>query len=189
MGMGMGMGIPTPMIDRGGVENVPAALFGPRMDGAAKWPRILFVCLGNICRSPTAHGVFRAKARLAGAQVTTDCAGTGDWHIGQPPDPRALRAARERGYDLSDLRARQFLPEDFGKFDLILAMDRANLRDIEAQRPKGSTTPAHLFGLYLDEQGRDIPDPYLSGGFDSVLTMIEQCADGLVREIGGPGTG
>lgn len=187
--MGMGMGTPAQMIDRGGDENVPAALSGPRSDGAGAGPRILFVCLGNICRSPTAHGVFRTKVRSAGVQVTTDCAGTGDWHIGQPPDPRALRAARERGYDLSDLRARQFLPEDFGRFDLILAMDRANLRDIEAQRPNGSTTPVHLFGSYLDRQGQDIPDPYLTGGFDSVLTMIEQCADGLARQVGGTGTG
>ncbi len=146
-------------------------------------PRILFVCLGNICRSPSAHGVFRAKAQAAGLEVVTDCAGTGDWHIGQPPDARAMRAARARGYDLSDLRARQFRPEDFTKFDLILAMDRRNLRTIETQRPDGSPTPVRLFRALAEPSETEIPDPYMTGVFDDVLTLIEACAEALIEDI------
>ena len=145
--------------------------------------RILFVCLGNICRSPSAHGVFRAKARAAGLEVVTDCAGTGDWHIGQPPDARAMRAARARGYDLSDLRARQFRPEDFADFDLILAMDRSNQRAIEAQRPQGNSTPVRLFRSLAEPTQSDVPDPYLTGGFDDVLTLIESSAAALVEDV------
>lgn len=146
-------------------------------------PRILFVCLGNICRSPSAHGVFRAKARAAGLAVVTDCAGTGDWHIGQPPDPRAQAAAQARGYDLSDLRARQFRAADYSDFDLILAMDRNNQRDIEALRPAGNATPVRLFRSLGGAPGDDVPDPYMTGGFDSVLDLIEDCADALLAEV------
>lgn len=146
-------------------------------------PRILFVCLGNICRSPTAHGVFRARAQDAGFAVTVDSAGTGDWHIGSPPDRRSVQAAAQRGYDISDLRARQFTMQDFADFDLILAMDRANLRDINALRPKGDATPVRLFLDYADRPGQDVPDPYLQGGFDQVLKLIETGADGLITAL------
>ncbi len=145
--------------------------------------RVLFVCLGNICRSPTAHGVFRAKARAAGLEVVTDCAGTGDWHIGSPPDLRAQHSAAARGYDLSDLRARQLSTDDFARFDLILAMDQTNLRDIEARRPPGNTVPARLFRTLINDAARDVPDPYLTGDFDGVLGLIEHCADALLRDL------
>ncbi len=146
-------------------------------------PRVLFVCLGNICRSPTAHGVFRAKARAAGLEVITDCAGTGNWHIGSAPDRRAQRSAAARGYDLSDLRARQFIPADYERFDLILAMDRTNLRDLEAQRPQGNNIPVRLFRSRIKTDATDIPDPYFNDNFDEVLAMIELCADALVKDL------
>lgn len=144
---------------------------------------ILFVCLGNICRSPTAHGVFRAKAQAAGVTVAVESAGTGGWHIGDAPDPRALRAAALRGYDLSDLRAQQFTPQDFDRFDLILAMDGANLRTITARRPAGNTTPVTLFLDLLGQQNTDLPDPYYEGGFDQVLDLIERGSDALIAQI------
>lgn len=145
--------------------------------------RILFVCLGNICRSPSAHGVFRAKAQDAGLSVTVDSAGTGGWHIGDPPDPRAIRAAHARGYDLSGLRARQFTAQDFAGFDLIFAMDRSNLRNIEAQRPRGHDTPARLLLSLLDQPDRDLADPYYDNSFDSMLDLVEHASDALVQTL------
>lgn len=145
--------------------------------------RVVFVCLGNICRSPTAHGIFRDKAAQAGLNVVIDSAGTGDWHIGSAPDNRAVRAAQSRGYDLSDLRARQFSPADFTDYDLIFAMDRANLRAIEAQRPNGNTTPVALFLDLIGQHDSDVPDPYLDGAFDHVLDLIEQGTDMLVSRM------
>lgn len=148
--------------------------------------KILFVCLGNICRSPTAEGVFRHKLRQAGweGRVEVDSAGTGDWHCGNPPDRRACQAAARRGYRLDALRARQVVAEDFRRFDLILAMDRHNLAHLQALRPAGSDAQLDLFlaryGLPVDE----VPDPYYGGpeGFDAVLDLIEQAADALLRE-------
>jgi len=145
--------------------------------------RILFVCLGNICRSPSAHGVFRAKARAAGLSITIDSAGTGSWHIGNPPDKRALKAAAARGYDLSDLRARQLTAADFSNFDRLYAMDRSNLRAIEALRPKGNTTQAVLFLDLLDQPQSDVPDPYYDNSFDHMLDLIERGADALVQDL------
>ncbi len=142
--------------------------------------RILFVCLGNICRSAAAEGVFR---RIA-PQVETDSAGTGHWHVGEPPYGPMQDAARARGYDLSDLRARQFRPADFERFDLIIAMDDANMRDIEAQRPAENTTPVRLFTDYAPEAGMDhVPDPYYTRDFNGALDLIEQAAQGLNRVI------
>ena len=100
--------------------------------------RLLFVCLGNICRSPAAEGVMRARAEAAGLPVTLDSAGTGDWHAGDPPDRRMTAAARKRGIDLTGLRARQVRPRDFEAFDLVLAMDRANLDALSRLRPAPS---------------------------------------------------
>lgn len=142
--------------------------------------RILFVCLGNICRSAATEGVFR---RIA-PQVETDSAGTGHWHVGEPPYGPMQDAARARGYDLSDLRARQFRPADFERFDLIIAMDDANMRDIEAQRPAENTTPVRLFTDYAPEAGMDhVPDPYYTRDFNGALDLIEQAAQGLNRVI------
>lgn len=147
--------------------------------------RILFVCLGNICRSPTAEGVFTALAAKAGATVEVDSAGTGDWHVGDPPDARAQAEAAGRGYDLSVLRARQAVAADFARFDLILAMDRANLAALERMRPAGSATPVRLFLDYADGPRDEVPDPYYEGGFDLVLDLIEDASTGLLARLAG----
>lgn len=149
---------------------------------------VLFVCLGNICRSPTAHGVFAAQAAEAGLadRVRVDSAGTGAWHLGEPPDARAAAAARSRGYDLSQLRARQVDPADFERFDYILAMDRSNLSHLEAMCP--AAFQGHL-GLFLDFHPRppfrEVPDPYYGGdkGFEDVLDLVEAAGEGLLRVL------
>ena len=142
--------------------------------------RILFVCLGNICRSPAAEGVFRTLA----PHIETDSAGTSDWHVGEPPYGPMQQAARARGHDLSDLRARQLHTGDFEAFDLIIAMDTANLREIEAQRPHGNATPVRLFTEYAPESGADhVPDPYYTRDFDGTLDLIEQAAQGLRKTL------
>ena len=149
--------------------------------------RVLFVCLGNICRSPTAEGVFRHKLQAAGLaqQVEVDSAGTGDWHVGKAPDTRTQLAARRRGYALDGLRARQVAVSDFHHFDLILAMDQNNLADLRSLRPANACADLDLFlrryALALDE----VPDPYYGGesGFEQVLDLIEQSCDGLLLEI------
>ncbi|WP_459703153.1 low molecular weight protein-tyrosine-phosphatase [Stutzerimonas marianensis] len=148
--------------------------------------RILFVCMGNICRSPTAEAVVRAKLDEAGLadRILIDSAGTGDWHVGKAPDPRACEAAACRGYDLSALQARQVSPDDFHQFDLILAMDHDNLARLQAQRPGDARAEVDLllrrYGAEVDE----VPDPYYGGaeGFEYVLRLIEQAADGLLAE-------
>ncbi|UTW08392.1 low molecular weight protein-tyrosine-phosphatase [Pseudomonas benzenivorans] len=151
--------------------------------------RVLFVCLGNICRSPTAEGVFRHKLREAGleARVEVDSAGTGDWHVGKAPDTRTRLAAQRRGYDLSALRARQVALDDFSRFDLILAMDGSNLSHLQRLRPPGGAAELDLllrrYQLALDE----VPDPYYGGedGFEQVLDLIEQASDALLCELKG----
>ncbi|GEK47339.1 low molecular weight phosphotyrosine protein phosphatase [Halomonas pacifica] len=149
--------------------------------------RVLFVCLGNICRSPTAEGVFRQRLGAAGLaeRVDVDSCGTAGWHIGKAPDPRTRAAAATRGYDLAALRARQLHDDDFHAFDYLLAMDHANLAELEARRP--ADCRAHL-GLFLDfagSPGQAVPDPYYGGaeGFDRVLDLVEAAADGLVAEL------
>lgn len=138
--------------------------------------RILFVCLGNICRSPSAEGVFRSLM----PEAKTDSAGTASWHVGNPPYGPIQAAARARGYDLSDLRARQFVPADFGRFDLIIAMDADNRDAIEAQRPAGSDTPVCLLTDFAPASGMDhVPDPYYTRDFDGALDLIEEAAEGL----------
>jgi protein-tyrosine phosphatase len=141
--------------------------------------RILFVCLGNICRSPAAEGVVRAMARSRGLELSVDSAGTGDWHLGRPPHPPMVAAARARGWDLSSLRARRIDPADFARFDLILGMDRANLAGIERLRPAGSATPVRLF---LGEA--EVPDPYFDDSFDAALDLIEAGAARLLDQLG-----
>ena len=142
--------------------------------------RVLFVCLGNICRSPTAEAVFRKAA----PEAMTDSAGTSDWHIGKPPYGPAIAAAEARGIAMSDLRARQFSMGDFNAFDLIIAMDSQNLADIEALRPAGVGTPVRLMLDYLPEAGtRDVPDPYYTRDFDGTLDLIEAACAALAEEI------
>ncbi|WP_454255767.1 low molecular weight protein-tyrosine-phosphatase [Pseudomonas sp. Marseille-Q8238] len=151
--------------------------------------RVLFVCLGNICRSPTAEGVFRQRLQKAGldAHVLVDSAGTGDWHVGKAPDRRTTLAAQQRNYDLSTLRARQFAVEDFSRFDLILAMDHSNLRNLQALRPDTATAELDLFLRRYQLELDEVPDPYYGGadGFEQVLDLIEQASDALLAEVRG----
>ncbi len=150
--------------------------------------RILFVCLGNICRSPTAEVVFRAAARRAGLGnvLTIESAGTGDWHVGNPPDYRSIDHAARRGYDLSMLRARQVKVADFDRYHWILPMDRAILSDLVAMRPAHFS--GHL-GLFLDlapQLGvRDVPDPYDEGpeGFEMTLDLIERGSEAFAARL------
>lgn len=143
--------------------------------------RILCVCLGNICRSPTAEAVLRKKG--AGA-ITVDSAGTGGWHIGDPPYPPAIKAAAKRGYDLHDLRGRKVTADDFDNFDLILAMDAQNQDDLEALRPKGNATPVKLIMDFAPNLGTDeVPDPYYTGDFDHALDLIETAAEALLQSF------
>ena len=148
---------------------------------------ILFVCLGNICRSPTAEGVFRRLAEQEGLldQLMIDSCGTGSWHIGKQPDGRAMAAASRRGVDLSGLRARQFEPSDLDRFEYIVTMDRANLADIrDVWRQNGGTEP-RLFLDYSRAGVDEVPDPYYGGedGFEQVLDLIEDASEGLLRDI------
>ena len=133
------------------------------------------LCLGNICRSPTAEAVMRAKAAERGLAVEVDSAGTGGWHVGEPPDRRAQAAARSRGLDISGLRARQLSRADFRSFDLILAMDGTNLSDAARLAPHDGRARLTTF---LDEAGLggDVPDPYYTGQFDAVLDLIEDAS-------------
>lgn len=154
--------------------------------------RVLFVCTGNICRSPTAEGVFRRAVEAAGlaAVVETDSAGTHGYHIGAAPDPRTVAAARARGVDLSALRARKVVAADFERFDLILAMDEAHHRHLAAQRPPGARAALALFLDFHPVHGeKDVPDPYYGGpaGFEQVLDLIEAAMPHLLKELV-PGT-
>ncbi len=149
---------------------------------------VLFVCTGNICRSPTAEGVFRHFVQVAGLadQFQIESAGTSSAHVGEPPDSRSQRAARQRGYDLSAQRARQVQRDDFHRFDLILAMDAGHLRQLQRMAPKGSPAKLALFLDYAPNQPvRDVPDPYYGGpdGFSQVLDLIEAGAEGVLRAI------
>ncbi|MBO9444421.1 low molecular weight protein-tyrosine-phosphatase [Ruegeria sp. R14_0] len=144
--------------------------------------RILFVCLGNICRSPAAEGVFRARA----PHHTIDSAGTSGWHIGDPPYGPMQKAALARGIRLDDLRARQFVAADFNRFDLIIGMDADNIADIEALRPAGNQTPVSLMTDFAPQSGADhVPDPYYTRDFDGALDLIEIAVEGLDAHLRG----
>lgn len=150
--------------------------------------RVLMVCLGNICRSPTAEGVLRAKLSMAGLAdlVEVDSAGTGSWHVGEPPDRRSQLHARRRGYELSGLRARTVVREDFERFDLLLAMDEDNLAVLEAMCPRASAAELELLMAYSPRPlGLVVPDPYSgdASGFDRVLDLVEPACDGLVGRL------
>ena len=142
---------------------------------------VLVVCTGNICRSPTGEGVLRALAKKRGldGRLRIASAGTHDYHVGEAPDPRTLRHAHKRGYDLSAQRAQQVAPEHFEQFDYILAMDRGHLRELRAIAPQGGRA---RLGMFLEAsarwKGEDVPDPYYGGadGFEQVLDMVEEAA-------------
>lgn len=149
--------------------------------------RVLFVCTGNICRSPLAQGVFEDVLRREGLEnkVFVDSAGTGSWHVGEPPDERAQRSARLRGLDLGSQRARRLRPEDCGRFDYILFMDEENRRLVEPLCKDG-TAEVRLFLDYAPEfPQREIPDPYYGGreGFELVMDLVEAASEGLLEDI------
>ncbi|MEM8798930.1 MAG: low molecular weight protein-tyrosine-phosphatase [Pseudomonadota bacterium] len=155
--------------------------------------RLLFVCLGNICRSPIAEGLAREKAaeRAAGAgvRIETDSAGTGSWHVGHSPDQRMQATARGHDVDISDLRARRVTPADFHRFDYIFAMDGQNLKDLQAMRPDGSHAKLSLFLEVLPETKRgdapEVPDPYYGeeDGFEQVYSLVDRAAEALIDNI------
>jgi len=150
--------------------------------------RVLFVCLGNICRSPTAEGVLRDLAAREAPQLRldVDSAGTADYHIGAPPDPRTQSAARARGIDLSGLRARQIEGRDFERFDYILAMDEDNLVQLERLRPRDAHAQLQLFMSYAPQLGqREVPDPYYGGpqDFEAVLDLTSAAARGFIAAL------
>ena len=148
--------------------------------------RILFFCMGNICRSPTAEGVMRAKLAAAGLDVEVDSAGTHGWHVGDPPDDRSQAHALRRGYDLSRLRARQLVADDFTRFDLVLGMDADNIARAAQLCPPGERHRLKLLLDYAPQAGkRHVPDPYDGGdaGFEEVLDLVEAACDGLVAML------
>lgn len=150
--------------------------------------RVLFVCMGNICRSPTAEGVFRHQLREAGLEdrIIADSAGTHAYHIGSPPDPRSRQAAARRGIEIGDLRARVVVPEDFARFDYIVAMDANNLSALQSLRGPDSRAQVGLLMDFADPAyPREVPDPYYGGrhGFEMVLDMVENGCRGLLQEI------
>ena len=152
--------------------------------------KILFVCTGNICRSPTAEGVFRHMVEDAGLgkAIATDSAGTHGYHIGDPPDHRSSAAAAARGFDLTALRARKVTARDFHDFDLILAMDQGHLSHLAAMRPKDGTADLKLFlDFHPSTRAKDVPDPYYGGpeGFTEVLDMVEATSKALLAHAKG----
>ena len=152
---------------------------------------VLFVCTGNICRSPSAEGVARKLLIDAGldARVAVDSAGLGGWHVGEPPDPRAIESARRRGYDLSAQRARQFGRADFDDFALIVGMDRGHVAQLRTRRPRGAAGEVRLFLEFLavDDPGfgDDVPDPYYGGmaDYELSLDLIERGLPGLIETL------
>jgi protein-tyrosine phosphatase len=156
---------------------------------ATEYPRyrVLFVCMGNICRSPTAEAVLREFARReAGLTIEVDSAGTHGYHRGDPPDERAIVAARRRGFDLSELRARVVEAEDFERFDLVLAMDVPVFDHLHSIAPRQHAARVKLFLEFAPALGRrDVPDPYYGGaaGFEEVLDLVEEGARGLLAAL------
>ncbi|MCP4471920.1 MAG: low molecular weight phosphotyrosine protein phosphatase [Gammaproteobacteria bacterium] len=149
--------------------------------------KVLFVCMGNICRSPTAHGVFQAivDEEGLGDAILVDSAGTHSYHVGSPPDMRSQATARERGLDLSGLRARRFVSADFVEFDYLLGMDAGNIADMHAIRPDDAHARLQFMLEYSDRyQQKEVPDPYYSDeGFDLVFDMVDDASRGLLRHI------
>jgi len=150
-------------------------------------PSVLFVCLGNICRSPLAEGVMRARSAAAGLSLVLDSAGTGDWHIGRPPDRRSVAVARAAGIDISALRARQVNPRDFQTFSHVVAMDRSNLADLRRLAPPGGRASLSLLLDHAGDAGRarDVPDPYYGGpeDFEHCLALVEAGVAGLIARL------
>ncbi len=154
----------------------------------SKKVKVLFVCMGNICRSPTAHGVFRKLVKLADIEhlIEIDSAGTHSYHTGKAPDPRAQQVAQARGYELSDLQARRVTARDCERFDYVVAMDEENLMKLEELCPEGHEHKLCLLLDFLpDSPLREVPDPYYGGmrGFERVLDLVEDASKGLLMHI------
>ena len=150
--------------------------------------KVLFVCMGNICRSPTAHGVFRALVEKEGLSqaVEIDSAGTHAYHVGSAPDSRAQATAQERGIDISDLVARRVEPDDFDLFDFVVAMDQDNYMSLSEICPDQHVDKIYMFMDFADHmRTREVPDPYYGGpsGFDRVFDLVEAASEGLLQEI------
>jgi protein-tyrosine phosphatase len=152
--------------------------------------RVLMVCMGNICRSPTAEGVLRHKLAAAGLarRVVVDSAGTHGYHVGAPPDERSQQHARQRGYDLSAQRARRLVADDLQRFDFVLVMDQDNLHEVQALAAEPGVRPhaaVHKLLHFAGRSGADVPDPYYGGdaGFEQVLDLVEMACDGLVAHL------
>jgi protein-tyrosine phosphatase len=155
---------------------------------ASKKTRVLMVCLGNICRSPTAEAMLRKKAHDAGLdrRIEVDSAGTADYHVDSPPDRRAIAHGERRGLAMQHLRGRQVSREDFDRFDHVLAMDEDNLMNLRRLRPDGSHAKVALLLSYAPKAGaREVPDPYYGGpdGFETVLDLVEAAADGFIASV------
>ncbi len=148
---------------------------------------ILFVCLGNICRSPLAEGVFRAEWQRAGTTALLEIAsaGTGGWHVGSPPDARSVAIAAHYGIDISRQRARQIETPDFTRYDIILGMDRSNVAALRAMAPAAGRADIHLFMQFALGEMRDVPDPYYGGpdGFADVYRMIRTASERLAERL------
>ena len=148
--------------------------------------RVLFVCMGNICRSPIAQGVFENVARREGLEneIFVDSAGTGNWHVGSPPDERAMKSARLRGLDISAQRARQISRDDCENFDYILTMDEENYHMVSSLC-RGSAVVRPFLDFAADSPEREVPDPYYGGpdGFERVMDLVEEASEGLLEDI------
>ena len=157
------------------------------MNASPKSIKVLMVCLGNICRSPTAQGIFEKYVEESHLKqhIEVDSAGTGNWHIGESPDIRSLKAAARRGYDISGQRARQIEPDDYTRFDYILAMDIMNLKELERDCPPRFRQNLRLFMTFGDFDYNSVPDPYHSGpdGFELVLDLVEEASQNLLDYI------
>ncbi|BCE02296.1 low molecular weight protein-tyrosine-phosphatase [Marinicellulosiphila megalodicopiae] len=148
--------------------------------------KVLFVCLGNICRSPTAQGVFEKTIKQNRLPIDCDSAGTAAYHIGKAPDKRSISAAKKRNIDLSNLRARQAISDDFYEFDLIFAMDQQNYNELKSIQPEGAKAKLHLFLQPVDCDTNEMPDPYYgqSDGFETVLDLCEQATLYWIKQMG-----